>query len=120
VATGQEDSKFGLGPADARRRIERLRGSDRLRLDGLHDHIGSQILDARAFRRRQVAALAALGEFARLRPRRRPRARYTTTTGPRASASTLDVLVGAAREHLRCERPARRSSRAQPRRARRA
>src|SRR3954466_7494487 len=27
VATGQEDSKFGLAPADARRAIERLRGS---------------------------------------------------------------------------------------------
>ena len=63
VATGQEDSKFGLAPADARRAIERLRGSDRLRLDGLHVHIGSQILDAAPFGE-AVAALAAYGEFA--------------------------------------------------------
>ena len=63
VATGQEDSKFGLAPADARRAIERLRGSDRLRLDGLHVHIGSQILDAAPFGQ-AVQALAAYGEFA--------------------------------------------------------
>ena len=72
MATGQDDSKFGLAPADARRAIERLRGSDRLRLDGLHVHIGSQILDAAPFGQ-AVAALAAYGRVRRLRPRWRPR-----------------------------------------------
>jgi hypothetical protein len=32
--------------SSARRAIERLRGSDRLRLDGLHVHIGLQMLDS--------------------------------------------------------------------------
>ena len=99
VATGQEDSKFGLAPADARRAIERLRGSDRLRLDGLHVHIGSQILDAAPFGR-AVAALAAFGEFAVYDLGGGLGARYTYADRPPSVAEYLDVLVGAAREHL--------------------
>jgi len=99
VATGQEDSKFGLAPADARRAIERLRGSDRLRLDGLHVHIGSQILDAAPFGE-AVAALAAHGEFAVYDLGGGLGARYTYDDRPPSVAEYLDVLVGAAREHL--------------------
>jgi diaminopimelate decarboxylase len=99
VATGQEDSKFGLGPADARRAIERVRGSDRLRLDGVHAHIGSQILDAAPFGE-AVAALAALGEFDVYDLGGGLGARYTWAERPPTVAEYLDVLVGAAREHL--------------------
>ena len=99
VATGQEDSKFGLAPADARRAIERLRGSDRLRLDGLHVHIGSQILDAAPFGR-AVEALAAYGEVAVYDLGGGLGARYTYDDRPPSVAAYLDVLVGAAREHL--------------------
>jgi diaminopimelate decarboxylase len=99
VATGQEDSKFGLRPADARVAIERLRASDRLRLDGLHVHIGSQILDAAPFGE-AVAALAALGEFAVYDLGGGLGARYTYDDHPPSVAEYLDVLVGAAREHL--------------------
>ncbi len=99
VATGQEDSKFGLAPADARRAIERLRGSDRLRLDGLHVHIGSQILDAAPFAW-AVEALAAYGEFAVYDLGGGLGARYTYGDLPPTVAEYLDVLVGAAREHL--------------------
>jgi diaminopimelate decarboxylase len=99
VATGQEDSKFGLAPADARRAIERLRGSDRLRLDGLHVHIGSQILDAAPFGQ-AVQALAAYGEFAVYDLGGGLGARYTYDERPPSVAEYLDVLVGAAREHL--------------------
>jgi diaminopimelate decarboxylase len=99
VATGQEDSKFGLAPADARRAIERLRGSDRLRLDGLHVHIGSQILDAAPFGE-AVAALAAYGEFPVYDFGGGLGARYTYDDRPPSVAEYLDVLVGAAREHL--------------------
>src|SRR5262249_59493911 len=42
VATGQLGSKFGLPPPAAPSAIARLRGSDRLRLDGVHMHIGAQ------------------------------------------------------------------------------
>ncbi|MEA2297569.1 MAG: diaminopimelate decarboxylase [Solirubrobacteraceae bacterium] len=61
ISTGQADSKFGLGPADARRAIERLAGSDRLELVGLHMHIGSQLLDLTPYR----AAMAVLGDLGR-------------------------------------------------------
>jgi diaminopimelate decarboxylase len=99
VATGQEDSKFGLAPADARTAIARLRGSDRVRLDGLHVHIGSQILDAEPFGR-AVEALGAFGEFAVYDLGGGLGARYTYADRPPSVAEYLDVLVGAAREHL--------------------
>jgi diaminopimelate decarboxylase len=99
VATGQEDSKFGLAPADARAAIERLRGSDRLRVDGLHVHIGSQILDAAPFGR-AVEALAAFGAFAVYDLGGGLGARYTYADRPPGVVEYLDVLVGAAREHL--------------------
>ena len=44
-STGGADSKFGLPLDQAREAIARIRSSDKLRLDGLHLHIGSQILD---------------------------------------------------------------------------
>jgi diaminopimelate decarboxylase len=47
--------------ADAPRAIERLRGSDKLELVGLHAHIGSQLLDVVPFVR-AIGALAELGE----------------------------------------------------------
>jgi diaminopimelate decarboxylase len=51
VRTGQEDSKFGLSVASgaAERAIERLRACERLKLLGLHAHIGSQIFTADSF-----------------------------------------------------------------------
>lgn len=99
VATGQDDSKFGLAPADARRAIERLRGSDKLRLDGLHVHIGSQILDAAPFGE-AVAALAAFGEFGVYDLGGGLGARYTHDDRPPSVGEYLDVLVGAAQAHL--------------------
>ena len=52
VATGQLGSKFGLPIPAARSAIARLRHSSKLRLDGLHMHIGSQILQAEPYARR--------------------------------------------------------------------
>ena len=62
LATGHGGSKFGVGMEEAGRLIARLRGSRRLRLDGLHAHIGSQLLDLRPFEQ-AVEAVAALGSF---------------------------------------------------------
>ena len=62
ISTGQLDSKFGLALDDARAAIERLLGSDRLELRGLHMHIGSQIFELGSFRQ-AVEAIAGLGEF---------------------------------------------------------
>ena len=51
VRTGQEDTKFGFSVASgaARRAIERLGGVAGVRVRGVHAHIGSQILETRAF-----------------------------------------------------------------------
>src|SRR4051794_1146036 len=44
VMTGHEGSKFGLLPEDAAPLIARIERSPRLRMRGLHVHVGSQIL----------------------------------------------------------------------------
>ncbi len=62
ISTGQADSKFGFGMDDARAAIERVRGCAHLDLQGLHMHIGSQLLALDAYRP-AVAAIAALGDF---------------------------------------------------------
>jgi diaminopimelate decarboxylase len=63
IQTGQEDSKFGFGLADglAERAVERVKGSKRLELVGLHAHIGSQIFELEPY----VKAIEVLGEFTR-------------------------------------------------------
>jgi diaminopimelate decarboxylase len=62
MATGHAGSKFGLSVPDAVRAAARLRASDRLRLDGVHVHVGSQLLDTAPFAR-AVEAIASLGEL---------------------------------------------------------
>ncbi len=62
VATGHAGSKFGLLPDDARHAISRIERSRRLRCDGLHTHVGSQLLDVDQLAA-AVAPLAALGTF---------------------------------------------------------
>jgi diaminopimelate decarboxylase len=62
IQTGQLDSKFGFGIEDglAARAIERVLGSDVLRLTGLHAHIGSQIFELEPY----TLAIRAIGELA--------------------------------------------------------
>jgi diaminopimelate decarboxylase len=62
MSTGQEGSKFGLSHDDAVNAIRRLQQSDHLRLDGLHMHIGSQILETEPFAH-AVEVLANYGDF---------------------------------------------------------
>jgi diaminopimelate decarboxylase len=63
VSTGQADSKFGFSMADLPAAIERVRAVEGLSLAGIHAHIGSQLLELDPFRR-EVAALAQIGDFA--------------------------------------------------------
>jgi len=63
VATGHAGSKFGLLPADAQVAIDRIRRSRVLRCDGVHTHVGSQLLDAEQLAA-AVAPVAELGSFA--------------------------------------------------------
>jgi len=62
VQTGQLDSKFGFGLQDglAAAAVERVLGSERLELVGLHAHIGSQIFELEPY----ALAIRALGELA--------------------------------------------------------
>jgi diaminopimelate decarboxylase len=62
ISTGGPNTKFGFNPDDARRAIEKANASDKLDLDGLHFHIGSQILDLAPFRA-ALEAVAQLGDF---------------------------------------------------------
>jgi diaminopimelate decarboxylase len=61
ISTGQADSKFGFAMADAPEAIARARRVRGLSLQGLHAHIGSQLLGLEPFRS-EVAELATLGE----------------------------------------------------------
>ena len=62
VATGHAGSKFGLLPEDAKVAIEKIRRSRVLRCDGVHTHVGSQLLDAEQLAA-AVAPVAELGSF---------------------------------------------------------
>jgi diaminopimelate decarboxylase len=66
IATAHEDQKFGFSIAggDAFDAIDRVLASPRLRLVGLHSHIGSQIWDTSGF---EVAARRVLALHARVR-----------------------------------------------------
>src|SRR5215207_9056395 len=99
VLTGHAGSKFGLEPAAAADLIGRIERSPRLRMQGLHVHVGSQILDVEPFAR-SVAPLAALGEFPVYDLGGGLGARYSYGDRPPSVAGYLDALLGAAREHL--------------------
>lgn len=62
IQTGQVDSKFGFGLDDVPRAIESL---GKLRLCGLHAHIGSQIFEMDVFEK-LAEVLSALGDYPRL------------------------------------------------------
>jgi diaminopimelate decarboxylase len=98
-ATGHAGSKFGLAPEVARQAIARIEANGRLRMDGLHTHVGSQILHAEELAA-AVAPLAALGDFAVYDLGGGLGCRYTYADQPPSLAEYLDALIGAAREHL--------------------
>jgi len=61
-ATGHAGSKFGLMPDDAREAISRIERSAKMRLDGVHTHVGSQLLNVEQLAA-AVAPIAKLGTF---------------------------------------------------------
>jgi diaminopimelate decarboxylase len=97
--TGGQESKFGLAPADVQAAIRRVRASSRLRLDGLHVHIGSEIHDTTAFVA-AVEAVSGYGEFPVYDLGGGLGARHTYAEHPPSVEDYLDALVGAARLHL--------------------
>src|SRR5580692_4884889 len=99
VATGQAGSKFGLPVPAARAAIARLRHSDKLRVEGIHAHIGSQILATEPYAR-EVEAIAGLGDFATYNLGGGLGIRYTYTDRPPSPENWIEVLTRAARRHL--------------------
>jgi diaminopimelate decarboxylase len=99
VATGQAGSKFGLPIPAARAAIARLRHSDKLRLDGLHVHIGSQILDTEPYTR-AIEAVAGLGDFDVYNLGGGLGVRYTYADDPPSPEDWIAALAAAARRVL--------------------
>ena len=99
VATGQAGSKFGLPIPEARAAIARLAHSDKLRLDGLHVHIGSQILDTEPYTR-AIEVVAGLGDFDIYNLGGGLGARYTYDDRPPSPEEWIAVLAAAARRVL--------------------
>ena len=97
VLTGHDDSKFGLAPADAEALISRIEASGSLRMQGLHLHVGSQILQTQPFAD-AVAAVAPL-ESSRSTTGRGPGLALHVVRRTARRGGILDTLTEAARAH---------------------
>ena len=102
VQTGQVGSKFGLTAAAAKALIARIDASPRLRMRGVHAHVGSQIMDP-AELAAAVAPLAALGTFPVYDLGGGLGARYTYDEHPATVDAYIEALLAAAAEHLPAE-----------------
>jgi diaminopimelate decarboxylase len=99
VQTGQVGSKFGLTAPAAARLIERIQASPRLRMRGVHAHVGSQIMDPSELAA-AVAPLAALGTFDVYDLGGGLGARYTYDEHPASVDEYVEALLAAADAHL--------------------
>ncbi|MUL80643.1 diaminopimelate decarboxylase [Mycobacterium sp. CBMA247] len=99
VATGHVGSKFGLLPDDARNAIARIGRSAALRCDGVHTHVGSQLLSTDQLAA-AVAPIAALGEFDIYDLGGGLGVRYTYAEHPPSLAEYAQAMVDQARELL--------------------
>jgi diaminopimelate decarboxylase len=98
-STGGDDSKFGLPLDQARAAIARIGNSRQLVLDGLHLHIGSQILDTEPFAR-AVEAVSVLGTFDVYDVGGGLGVRYTLQDQAPTVEEYLDTIAAAATTHL--------------------
>jgi diaminopimelate decarboxylase len=99
ISTGQADSKFGVPLADAPAVIARCAASPAVVLDGLHVHLGSQLLDLDPFAR-AAAALAPLGDFPTYDLGGGLGVAYLDGDEPPSPEEWVDAVVGAVAEHL--------------------
>ena len=96
MATGHVGSKFGLLPPDARIAIDRIRRSPVLHCDGVHTHVGSQLLDVGQLAA-AVAPVAELGSFDVYDFGGGLGARYTYDDHPPSVAEYAQTMIDAAR-----------------------
>src|SRR4051812_10571498 len=105
ISTGGVDAKFGLPIDQAAAALRRAAAEPLLRVDGVHVHIGSQILEAAPFAA-SVAALAeqlaaaGVGPFPVYDLGGGLGARYTYADRPASLDAYLDALCDAVRRHL--------------------
>jgi diaminopimelate decarboxylase len=99
ISTGQADSKFGFAMADAAEAFARVRDLAGLSLQGVHAHIGSQLLELEPFRA-LAAELATLGDFPVWDLGGGLGVQYTEDQpAPPALEDYVAAILGAAREH---------------------
>jgi diaminopimelate decarboxylase len=97
ISTGQANSKFGFSMVDVPAAIERIQSVEGLSLEGVHAHIGSQLLELEPFRR-EAAALAEIGDFPVWDLGGGLGVAYTQDQRPPAIEEWVGALVGAAHE----------------------
>ncbi|RDH76495.1 diaminopimelate decarboxylase [Mycolicibacterium moriokaense] len=98
-ATGHAGSKFGLLPDAARDAIRRIERSSVLRLDGVHTHVGSQLLNVEQLAE-AVAPIAKLGTFETYDLGGGLGVRYTYGEHPPTVDDYAEAMVSQARELL--------------------
>jgi diaminopimelate decarboxylase len=99
MATGGNDSKFGLPLDQAARAIDRMSAHPLMNFRGVHLHIGSQILDTEQFGQ-AVANIAGVGRFDTYDVGGGLGVKYTYAEQAPSIEDYLDTVVAAAREHL--------------------
>ncbi|MFV0434806.1 MAG: diaminopimelate decarboxylase [Leucobacter sp.] len=98
-ATGGDDSKFGLPMDQALAAIERMRAHPLMEFEGVHLHIGSQILDVGQFAE-AVQKIAAAGSFETYDVGGGVGVKYSYDDDAPTVDEYLDAVVEAARAHL--------------------
>jgi diaminopimelate decarboxylase len=99
ISTGGPNTKFGFNLQDAPAAIARVMASDGLELEGLHMHIGSQIMDLEPFRA-AIEALGGLGDFPVVNLGGGLGVAYTADDHPPSIEEYVDFKVGAVHELL--------------------
>lgn len=98
-ATGGSESKFGLPMDQALAAIERMRSHPLMDFEGVHLHIGSQILDIEQFAE-AVAKISTAGTFSTYDVGGGLGVKYTYNDEDPGVDAYLDAVIGAARRHL--------------------
>lgn len=98
-ATGGAKSKFGLPMDQAKRAIARMQAHPLMHFEGVHLHIGSQILNTRQFAE-AVANISTVGTFGTYDVGGGLGVQYTYDETPPSVDEYLDAIVAAARENL--------------------
>lgn len=101
-ATGGAKSKFGLPMDQAKLAIERMRAHPLMEFEGVHLHIGSQILNTHQFAE-AVQNISTVGTFGTYDVGGGLGVKYTYDEVPPTVEEYLDAIVAAARENLPAE-----------------